>query len=87
LWIPNIFRSGLAVGAATAQAIRALGREVLAERVDVADRGQMAAFAAAVHGRLFRPSRPREGLETLRALSNGPMQVRSRLRRTREEER
>jgi NAD(P)-dependent dehydrogenase (short-subunit alcohol dehydrogenase family) len=36
----------------TADAIRALGREVLAERVDVADREQMRAHAASVHEQL-----------------------------------
>ncbi len=36
----------------TAADIRTLGRDVLAERVDVADRDQMRAFAAAVHARV-----------------------------------
>ncbi len=38
--------------AATEQEIRALGRDVFAQRVDVADRGAMEGFAAAVHQRL-----------------------------------
>lgn len=38
--------------AAAADEIRALGRDVYAERVDVADAAQMEAFAAAVHDRV-----------------------------------
>jgi NAD(P)-dependent dehydrogenase (short-subunit alcohol dehydrogenase family) len=37
---------------ATAGAARGLGRDVLAQRVDVGDRSQMAAFAGAVHARV-----------------------------------
>lgn len=37
--------------AETAESARALGREVLAQRVDVADAGAMAGFAGAVHAR------------------------------------
>ena len=47
--ICDVNEAGLA---ATAAAIRGLGRDVLAERVDVADRAQMAAFAATVHARV-----------------------------------
>jgi NAD(P)-dependent dehydrogenase (short-subunit alcohol dehydrogenase family) len=46
LVISDVNEAGLAE---TGEAIRALGREVLAERVDVADREQMRAHAASVH--------------------------------------
>lgn len=46
LFLCDINEQGLAE---TAGLVRALGRKVLAQRVDVADREQMRAFAAAVH--------------------------------------
>ncbi len=49
LVICDIDEAGLA---ASAEAIRSLGREVQAERVDVSSADQMAAFAASVHARL-----------------------------------
>src|SRR3990172_6279835 len=48
LVICDIDEAGLA---ASAEAIRSLGREVQAERVDVSSAEQMAAFAASVHAR------------------------------------
>jgi len=49
LVICDIDEAGLA---ASAEAIRSLGREVQAERVDVSSADQMAAFASSVHARL-----------------------------------
>ena len=49
LAICDIDETGLA---AAAEAVRRLGREVLAQRVDVADASQMASFADAVHSRI-----------------------------------
>jgi len=49
LAICDLDEAGLA---ATQQQLRALGREVLARRIDVASREEMRAFAAAVHARV-----------------------------------